>query len=164
MGDWEGDSVVYTHKHAINTVNERVSSLVAFTKLTRKTALQTAEAIITKLSRYIAHTITFDDGTEFTQHGLITEALGIPVYFADSYSSWQRGANENVNRQLRAYLPKRSDIRKLTQKELDSIAGELNNKPRRRLNWHTPQEVYDWCLQNPDQQLDLAQVAFGSRI
>ena len=164
VGDWEGDSVVYTHLHAINTVNERISSLVAFTKLTRKTALQTAEAVIAKLSRYIAYTITFDNGSEFTQHELITEALGIPVYFADPYSSWQRGANENSNRQLRAYLPKRSDIRDLTQKELDNIAWEMNNKPRKRLQWHTPQEVYDWLVQNPNKQLDLTQVAFGSRI
>ena len=164
VGDWEGDSVVYTHKHAINTVNERASSLVAFTKLTRKTALLTAEAVITKLSRYIAHTITFDNGPEFTAHGLMSKALKIKVYFADPYSSWQRGANENSNRQLRAYLPKRSDIRRLTQKELDNIAWELNNKPRKRLMWHTPQEVYDWLVQNQDKQLDLTQVAFGSRI
>lgn len=164
LGDWEGDSVVYTHLHAINTVNERISSLVAFTKLTQKTAILTAEAVIRKLRNYIAYTITFDNGTEFTQHGLITEALGIDVYFADPYSSWQRGANENSNRQLRAYLPKRSDIRKLTQKELDDIAWELNNKPRKRLQWHTPQEVYDWLVQDPDKRLDLTQVAFGSRI
>jgi IS30 family transposase len=164
LGDWEGDSVVYTHKHAINTVNERVSSLVAFTKLTRKTALQTAEAVITKLSHLVAHTITFDNGSEFTQHERITDALGLPVYFADPYSSWQRGANENINRQLRAYLPKRSDIRDLTQEELDNIAWELNNKPRRRLMWHTPQEVYDFLVQNQDKPLDLTQVAFDSRI
>ena len=164
LGDWEGVSVIYTHKHAINTVNERLSGLVAFTKLTAKTAVQTIEAVISKLRDYTAHTITFDNGSEFTQHGLITKALDIAVYFADPYSSWQRGANENSNRQLRAYLPKRSDIRKLTQKELDNIAWELNNKPRRRLNWHTPQEVYDWLAVNPTKQLDLAQVAFGSRI
>ena len=164
VGDWEGDSVVYTYKHAINTINERLTSLVAFTKLTQKTALMTAEAVISKLSHYVAYTITFDNGSEFTQHGLITEALGVDVYFADPYSSWQRGANENSNRQLRAYLPKRSDIRDLTQKELDNIAWELNNKPRRRLQWHTPQEVYDWLVQHPDEPLDLTQVAFGSRI
>ena len=164
VGDWEGDSVVYTHLHAINTVNERVSSLVAFTKLTRKTALLTAEAVIGKLSHYIAHTITFDNGSEFMAHGLITKALGVAVYFADPYSSWQRGANENSNRQLRAYLPKRSDIRDLTQKELDNIAWELNNKPRRRLGWHTPAEVYNWLVSHPNQPLDLMQVAFGSRI
>lgn len=164
VGDWEGDSVVYTYKHAINTVNERLSSLVAFTKLTRKTAPLTAEAVITKLRGQIAHTITFDNGSEFTLHGLITEALGTKVYFADPYSSWQRGASENSNRQLRAYLPKRSDIRDLTQEDLDDIAWELNNKPRRRLGWHTPQEVYDWLVLHPGRPLDLTQVAFGYRI
>lgn len=164
VGDWEGDSVIYTYKHAINTINERISSLVAFTKLTQKTAVLTAEAVIAKLSHYVAHTITFDNGSEFTQHGRITEALGIAVYFADPYSSWQRGANENSNRQLRAYLPKRTDIRELTQAELDDIAWELNNKPRRRLQWHTPQEVYDWLVEHPNEPLDLTQVAFGSRI
>lgn len=164
VGDWEGDSVIYAHKHVINTVNERVSSLVAFTKLTQKTALLTAGAVIAKLSQYIAHTITFDNGSEFTSHELITTALGVKVYFADPYSSWQRGANENTNRQLRAYLPRRSDIRNLSQKELDNIARELNNKPRRRLGWHTPAEAYNWLVQNPNRPLDLTQVAFGSRI
>ena len=164
VGDWEGDSVIYTHKHAINTVNERLSSLVAFTKLNQKTAELTANAVISKLQKYIAYTITFDNGSEFTQHERISDTLGVTVYFADPYSSWQRGANENSNRQLRAYLPKRSDIRNLTQKELDNIAWELNNKPRRRLQWHTPQEVYDWLVQHPNEPLDLTQVAFGSRI
>jgi IS30 family transposase len=164
LGDWEGDSVVYSHLHAINTLNERMSSLVAFTKLEQKTAALTASAVITKLRPLVAHTITFDNGSEFTQHERITQALGIPVYFADPYSSWQRGANENSNRQLRAYLPKRSDIRRLTQKELDTIAWELNNKPRKRLLWRTPQEVYDFLVQNPGKRLDLGKVAFGSRI
>lgn len=164
LGDWEGDSVVYTHLHAINTLNERLTSLVAFTKLTQKTALRTAIAVIDKLGPYTTHTITFDNGSEFAKHELITAALGIAVYFADPYSSWQRGANENSNRQLRAYLPKRSDIRKLTQKELDNIAKEMNNKPRKRLKWHTPLEVYNWLVANPNKELNLAQVAFGSRI
>jgi IS30 family transposase len=141
-----------------------MSSLVAFTKLTQKTTVLTANAVINKLQHYVAHTITFDNGPEFTQHERITKVLGIPVYFADPYSSWQRGANENSNRQLRAYLPKRRDIRNLTQKELDNIAAALNNKPRRRLQWHTPLEVYSWLVQNQDKELDLAQVAFGSRI
>lgn len=164
LGDWEGDSVLYTNKHAVNTVNERLSSLVAFTKLTQKTALQTAAAVICQLQGKVAHTITFDNGSEFTAHELITEATGVAVYFADPYSSWQRGANENSNRQLRAYLPKRSDIRDLTQADLDDIAWELNNKPRRRLQWHTPQEVYDFLAANPGKQLELGEVAFGSRI
>lgn len=164
LGEWEGDSVIYPYKYAINTLNERLSGLVAFTKLSRKTALMTANAMIKQLRRYIAHSVTLDNGTEFTKHEMVTKALGVKIYFADPYSSWQRGANENSNRQLRAYLPKRSDIRNLTQKELDNIAWELNNKPRRRLNWHTPQEVCDWLVQNPGKPLDLTQVAFGSRI
>jgi IS30 family transposase len=61
-------------------------------------------------------------------------------------------------------LPKRSDIRDLTQKELNNIAWELNNKPRKRLQWHTPQEVYDFLAQNPGQPLNLREVVFGSRI
>jgi IS30 family transposase len=137
---------------------------VAFTKLTQKTAAETAAAVINKLRQYVAYTITFDNGTEFTKHELITKVLGVLVYFADPYSSWQRGANENINRQLRAFLPKRSDIRDLTQKELDNIAWELNNKPRKRLQWHTPQEVYDWLVANPNKELNLKEVAFGSRI
>jgi IS30 family transposase len=163
LGDWEGDSVIYTHKHAVNTLNERLSGLVAFTKLPQRTALLTAEAVVAKLQGLTAHTITFDNGSEFTQHGLMSEALGIAVYFADPYSSWQRGANENGNRQLRAYLPKRSDIRELSQEELDDIAGELNDKPRKRFGWHTPREVYDWLAANPGKALDLGEVAFGVR-
>jgi transposase, IS30 family len=164
LGDWEGDSVVFTHKHAINTVNERISSLVAFTKLESKTAVLTAQAVIGKLRGLVAHTITFDNGSEFTQHGLITKALGIEVYFADPYSSWQRGTNENINRQLPAFLPKRSDIRDLDQEELDDIAAELNNKPRKRLKRHTPIEVYTWLVTNPEKMLDLDMVAFDFRI
>ena len=164
LGDWEGDSVIYTHKYAINPLNERLRGLVALTKLKRKTAVLTANAVINKLKNLVAHTITFDNGTEFTMHSKITEVTGIKVYFADPYSSWQRGANENMNRQLRAYLPKRSGIQDLTQKELDNIAWELNNKPRRRLKWHTPQEVYNWLVQNPNKPLNLEEVAFGSRI
>jgi IS30 family transposase len=137
---------------------------VAFTKLRQKTAALTATAVITKLRPLVALSLTFDNGSEFSKHELITAALGIPIYFADPYSSWQRGANENSNRQLRAYLPKRSDIRKLTQKELDNIAWELNNKPRKRLLWHTPQEVYDFLVANPEKALHLEEVAFGSRI
>ncbi|MDZ7785502.1 MAG: hypothetical protein U5L95_00040 [Candidatus Saccharibacteria bacterium] len=75
LGDWEGDnSVTDTHKHAINTVNERVSSLVAFTKLTQKTAAQTADAVIRKLRSHVAYTITFDNGSEFT----VTERVNTP--------------------------------------------------------------------------------------
>lgn len=156
--------MLFNYKRAINTLNERLTGFVCFTKLAAKTAELTAKAVIRKLRNKVAHTITFDNGSEFTKHEDISEQIGCEIFFADPYSSYQRGANENINRQLRAYLPKRSSIENLTQKELDAIADELNNKPRKRLDWYTPRECYEWCVQNPGQPLQLGLVAFGSGI
>jgi len=164
FGDWEGDSVLYAHKRAVNTLNERLTGFVCLTKLAAKYADLTAKTVIKRLRDKVAHTLTFDNGSEFTQHETISESIGCQIFFADPYSSFQRGANENLNRQLRAYLPKRANIEHLTQKELDQIANELNDKPRKRLSWHTPRECFDWCCAHPDQPLQLDLVAFGSRI
>ena len=142
LGHWEGDSVIYPYKQAINTVNELKSGLVAFTKLERKTAELTAQAMIEKLSSYEVKTITVDNGSEFTRHEKVTKVVDAPVYFCDPYSSWQRGANENVNGLLRRYLPKRKSIMGVTQEELDEIAEDLNHRPRKRLGYKTPHEVY----------------------
>lgn len=143
FGHWEGDSVLYVNKYAINTLNELKTGLVEFTKLRRKTSSLTARAMLKKLSIYRSKTLTLDNGSEFVRHEEVSKGLGTRVYFCDPYSSWQRGANENVNMLLRGYLPKRSDIAKLTQKELDEIAYELNNRPRKRLCYKTPLEVYN---------------------
>lgn len=164
FGHWEGDSVIYNDKHAINTLNERCSSFVCFTKLERKTAIATAIAVLGKLKDHKVLTLTFDNGSEFTDHELITRKLNFPIYFADPYCSWQRGANENLNRQLRAFLPKKSDINHVTQQEIDDIADTINNKPRKRLNWHTPNEVHNWLTQNPGKKLNLKAVTFETRI
>lgn len=164
FGDWEGDSVLYVHKRAINTLNERLTGFVCLTKLVAKYADLTARAVIKRLRDKVAHTLTFDNGNEFILHELISDSIGCQIFFADPYSSFQRGANENINRQLRAYLPKRASIENPTQKELDQIADELNNKPRKRLTWHTPRECFDWCCAHPDEPLQLSLVAFGSRI
>ena len=141
-GHWEGDSVIYPKKYAINTLNELMVGKVRFTKLDRKTAQATAQAVITRLNGDIAHTLTLDNGTEQMEHECISQATGVKVFFADTYCSNQRGANENVNMLLRGYLPKRTDITDLTQEELDDIAEELNNRPRKRLGYQTPNEVY----------------------
>jgi transposase, IS30 family len=146
LGHWEGDSVIYPHKMAINTINELTTGLVAFTKLDRKTAKLTAVAMINQLKRYPAKTVTLDNGSEFTNHEEITQATGVQIYFADPYSSWQRGANENANMLLRGYLPKRHNINNLTQDELDEIAEELNSRPRKRLGYYTPTEKYHQLL------------------
>ena len=164
FGHWEGDSVIYNNKHAVNTLNERCSSFVCFTKLERKTAIATAIAVLGKLKNQKVLTLTFDNGTEFCDHELITRKLDIPIYFADPYCSWQRGANENLNRQLRAFLPKKTSINHITQEQLDAIADTINNKPRKRLNWHTPTEVHNWLTNNPGKKLNLTKVAFETRI
>jgi len=131
-GHWEGDSVIYPNKYAINTLNELLSGKVRFTKLQRRTATLTALAISNQLRNEIALTLTLDNGLEFTKHEYVSKETGVKVYFADPYSSFQRGANENVNMLLRGYLPKRYNITNLTQTELDEIAWELNNRPRKR--------------------------------
>ena len=99
FGHWEGDSVIYPYKQAINTLNELQSGLVEFTKLNRKTAKLTADAMILKLSKYNTKTLTLDNGSEFANHEAVSDAVGIDVYFCDPYSSWQRGiapAKQNV--------------------------------------------------------------------
>lgn len=142
FGHWEGDSVIYPKKYAINTLNELYSGIVRFTKLERKTAELTADAIAKNLGGAIAKTLTLDNGSEFSRHEDITKKIGLNIYFADPYSSWQRGSNENNNMLLRGYLPKRYDISNITQQEIDDIALELNNRPRKRLGFKTPIEIY----------------------
>ena len=141
-GHCESDSVIYQNKMAINTINELATGKVRFTKLKRKTAEKTKEAMIAGTKILGIKSYTVDNGPEFTDHEGVTQTTGIPVFFADAYCSNQRGANENVNMLLRGYLPKRADITNLTQEELDDIAKELNNRPRKRLGYLTPNEYY----------------------
>ena len=143
IGHWEGDSVIYPAKYAINTLNELLAGRVKFTKLERKTARLATKAMSRRLrEEKFAKTLTLDNGSEHVDHQKISQRTGVDVFFADPYSAWQRGANENVNMLLRGYLPKRCDITDLTQEELDDIAQELNNRPRKRLGFRTPNEVY----------------------
>jgi IS30 family transposase len=148
VGHWEADSVIYWKKKAINTMNELKTGMLVFTKLERKTASLTAEAMGNRLKGYVSKTITVDNGSEFTKHEVVSREAGVEVYFCDPYSSWQRGANENSNRLLRKYLPKRYNIDELRQEELDEIAEELNNTPRKRLGYMTPAEAYQRELDN----------------
>lgn len=143
IGHYEGDSVIYPKGKVINTLNELKTGRVIFTILPDKTAKETKKALVKQLSlEDYTKTLTVDNGTEFTHHQSVTKQTGVKVYFADPYSSWQRGANENCNMLLRGFLPRRHNIDKLTQEELDEIAEELNNRPRKRLGYKTPNEVY----------------------
>jgi IS30 family transposase len=99
------------------------------------------QAALKALPIEIRKTITVDNGKEFARHQELEAATNMQVYFAEPYSSWQRGLNENTNVLLRQYFPKGSDFRKLTPAEIERAMKELNHRPRKRLNYQTPHEI-----------------------
>lgn len=145
-GDWEGDLIVGAGQDGyILTLVDRTSRLLRSMRLGSKHAAECAQAVIDSLQDMPTSwvkTITFDNGTEFAQHAVMSEALPVDVYFAAPYSSYQRGTNENTNGLIRRYLPKKTSFRDLTQKQIDQITEELNNRPRKCLGYRTPNEVF----------------------
>lgn len=112
------------------------------TRITSAEAVAVQLAMFTELPAKARRTTTLDNGRENHGHGKLKDQLGMQAYFADPYSSYQRGCNENTNGLLRRYLPKRTDFSALTQAELDDIVEEINNRPRKRLDYATPNEVF----------------------
>ncbi len=100
------------------------------------------EAVAPELRR----SVTWDRGIEMTRHRRISDCTGVPVFFCDPRSPWQRGSNENTNGLLRQYFPKRTNLRIVTQAELDNVAAELNGRPRQTLGWRSPSEALDEAL------------------
>jgi transposase, IS30 family len=152
IGHWEGDTIVgKAHDGFIVTLVERSARLLHAIKVSSKNAAAVARAIIEALlDRPISwvKTITLDNGTEFAHHQQLTKELGLDVYFADPYAAYQRGTNENTNGLIRRYLPKGTSFRNLTQKKLDHIVEELNNRPRKCLGYRTPNEVFHLQQEN----------------
>jgi IS30 family transposase len=149
VGHWEGDTVIgAAHKHAIVTLVERKSGYAVIAKVDRKTAEQVRQAIINKLEPLacLVKTITFDNGKEFADHALIDQALNSTSYFAQPYASWQRGSNENYNGLLRQYIPKKRKLSTVTDEELKMIQNLLNHRPRKRLGFKTPYQVFHESL------------------
>jgi transposase, IS30 family len=146
VGHWEGDLVVGKNQDGfILTLVERVSRILHAVKLATKRPAEACHAVIhTLLDRPVSwvRTVTFDNGTEFCDHEIITQELGTQVYFATPYSAYQRGSNEQVNGLLRRYLPKGTSFKKLTQTELDQFVAAINNRPRKCLGFRTPNEVF----------------------
>ena len=147
FGHWEGDSVegLRSVGDGIHTEVERVSGKLLARKVERITSAATVAAQLTIFAALPAkarRTTTLDNGKENHGHGQLKTHLGMQAYFADPYSSWQRGTNENTNGLLRRYVPKQTDFRTLTQAELDDIVEEINNRPRKRLDFYTPNEVF----------------------
>jgi IS30 family transposase len=167
-GHWEGDLLIGLERSAIGTVVERTTrftmlvhlpreegyrhketpkhgpALGGYGALTMKNALtNTMSALPTQLAR----SLTWDRGKEMSAHAQFKVATGIPVFFADPSSPWQRGTNENTNGLLRQYFPKGTDLAVWSAEDLEAVAHALNTRPRKSLGWKTPAEAFDEHLQ-----------------
>jgi transposase, IS30 family len=146
-GHHEGDLILGATgtNSAVATIVERVSGYLVLGHLPNgRGAEAVAAAVAEAMSCYpteLAKTLTWDRGTEMANHADLTSRTGLDVYFADPYSPWQRGSNENINGLLREYLPKGTDLSVHTADDLAAIANELNDRPRKRLGYLTPTEV-----------------------
>lgn len=147
FGDWESDSVIFSKQKELLSVQiERKSRLVRLCKMPDKTAESTRDALVRtaeSVSNELFLTMTFDNGGENAKHMEIRKEYDIETYFCDTYSAWQKGGVENMNRQIRRYLPKKTDISKLSQADIYDIQEKLNNRPRKILNYQTPNEVFN---------------------
>jgi IS30 family transposase len=142
-GHWEGDLIVGSNHTCIATLVERSTRFVMLLKIDRPTAEQVSQAMqrkIIKLPAELRKSVTWDQGPEMSKHHEFTVATGVPVYFCDPRSPWQRGTNENTNGLLRQYFPKGTDLSVHSQRYLDKVARELNGRPRKTLGWVPPLE------------------------
>lgn len=149
FGHWEGDTVEGKgHKDGIHTEAERLSRKLAariVEAITSEAAIAAQEMIFSSLPLKARRSTTLDNGKENHLH-MRLKKLRMKTYFADPYSSWQRGTNENSNGLLRRYLPKGTSFANLTQQELDDIVWEINNRPRKVLNFYTAEEIFSLNL------------------
>lgn len=144
VGDWEIDLVIGKgHSGALVTIVERATSFTVSMRINDKSAHTVMMATIALLTPFkdMVFTITADNGKEFAYHELITQALDAQVYFADPYSSWQRGLNENTNGLLRQYWPKSTDFKKVSANDVSSVIIELNDRPRKKIGYKTPAKL-----------------------
>lgn len=150
-GHWEGDLIMgAVGKGAIITLVERRSRFVLLAPLNNGAkSMETRElltSMITRLPLELRKSLAWDQGTEMHQHARFTVETGMPVFFCDPHSPWQRGSNENTNGLLRQYWPKGSDLRTVTHAECDAVALRLNTRPRKTLAWKTPAQALDEAL------------------
>ena len=145
LGDWELDSIIGAkHRGAITSMVERKTKLTILELLDGPTSEATKEGIIRRLTPHKKHvlTLTSDNGKEFSGHAEISKKLGSGFYFCTPYHSWERGLNENTNGLVRQYFPKGTDFAKLTAVDVQRVENLLNNRPRKALNYHSPNEVF----------------------
>jgi transposase, IS30 family len=149
-GHWEGDLLMGKGMRAIATLVERKTRFVMLIALPDGHAADVvADALaakIVELPEQLRRSLTWDQGKEMAAHAKFSINSGVPVFFCDPRSPWQRGSNENTNGLLRQYFPKRTEISHYTQDELDAVAEELNGRPRQTLGWKTPSQALDEAL------------------
>jgi transposase, IS30 family len=157
-GHWEGDLILGAGcQSAIGTLVERVTGFVLLLHLpgdhTAATVAEAMSVATARLPEQLWRSLTWDQGSEMALHTKITEQTGLPIYFCDPHSPWQRGTNENTNGLLRQYFPKGTDLSFYGPGLLDQAAAELNARPRKRLDFETPAEALQRLLSQPPESV-----------
>jgi IS30 family transposase len=145
LGDWEVDTIIGKgHRQALVSLTERKSKLTLLHKVEAMTAEAVTQAVTRLLQPVVAqvHTLTADNGREFAHHQEIAAALQAEFYFAHPYAAWERGTNENSNGLVRQYFSKQRDFTTITAAEVRRVMQRLNQRPRKTLNFRTPQQVF----------------------
>ena len=147
-GHWEGDTVIGVgHGSAIATYVERKSGYLMMKKLALGKNAQgmltvLRDQVAPEIPKHIRVTLTFDNGRENAEHRLMEYHTGFAIYFAHPYHSWERGTNENTNGLIREYFPKGTDFNTVTDEELEKVQKQINMRPRKRLGYRTPFEMF----------------------
>lgn len=145
-GHWEGDLMMGSANHsALGTLVERTTRKVMLVKLKHQDSATVRRAFAQKLRHLpkgLKRSLTYDQGREMAEHKLFTAQTKVHVYFADPHSPWQRGSNENTNGLLRQYFPRGTNFSKVSNQRINKVQELLNNRPRKTLNWLTPNEVF----------------------
>lgn len=143
FGDWEGDTILGGERTTgILTHVERKSGYLLADLLLGKTADMVRRKTVRRFANTRAFSVTYDNGSEFSHHELIGQETGATIYFAYPYHSWERGSSENVNGLLRQFFPKKMKFATLSQKDVDRVVERINHRPRKRLGYLTPHEVF----------------------
>lgn len=143
VGDWELDTIIGKgRRQAIVTMVDRQSKLTRLRRVTQKTGKAVARAIGVGLRGLTVHTLTSDNGREFSAHQQIAGKLKAKFYFCYPYHSWERGLNENTNGLVRQYFPKQAEFAKITWAQIRVVEDKLNTRPRKTLGYRTPNEIY----------------------
>ena len=148
-GHWEGDLIGGTKNSYIATLVERHSRYVMLVKVANKDTRSVVSALIRqtqRLPRELYKSLTWDRGKEMADHPRLSLATDVEVYFCDPQSPWQRGSNENTNRLLRQYFPRGTDLSLYSQAKLSAVARQLNERPRKTLEYQTPAERFQACV------------------